>query len=67
MCWQNKRLHWKGAPRERMVRQENPGELLCQEAHSLRFYGNGVSFLGFLWPIFLLVGPVWSDSESLGV
>ena len=26
-------------------RARGPGELLCQVAHSLRFYGDGVSFL----------------------
>ena len=56
---------------ERGTRGENgdvrESELLRQGAHSLGFSGHGVSFLGFLWPIFLLVAPVWSDSESLGV
>lgn len=57
---------------ERGTRGENgdvreSAELLRQGAHSLGFSGHGVSFPGFLWPIFLLVAPVWSDSESLGV
>ena len=30
-------------------------------AHSLRFYGNGISFPGCLWPIILLVARMWSD------
>ena len=31
-------------------------------AHSLRFSGNGISVPGCLWPIILLVAPMWSDS-----
>ena len=30
-------------------------------ARSLRFHGNGVGFLGHLWPVILLVALMWSD------
>ena len=45
----------KGA-RAESRREGNPGELLCHMAHSLRFYGDGISF----WVVF----SQWSDSES---
>ena len=32
------------APGWRAVGSGNPGELLCHVAHSLRFYGDGISF-----------------------
>ena len=37
----------KGA-RAESRRERNPGELLCHVAHSLRFYGDGISF----WVVF---------------
>ena len=43
-CWQRKRLYWEGVPGWRAGGQGNPGELLCQVALSLRFYGDGISF-----------------------
>ena len=33
------------APGKRAVGYGNPGELLCQVAQSLGFYGDGISFL----------------------
>ena len=47
-CWQSKRLYWERAPGWRAVRLGKPGELLCPVAHSLGFYGDGVSF----WVVF---------------
>ena len=44
MCWQNRRLYQEGAPGQRAAGWGNPGEQLCHVAHSLRFYGSGVSF-----------------------
>ena len=44
MCWQSKRLYWERAPGWRAVGSGNPGELLCQIACSLGFYGDGTSF-----------------------
>ena len=44
MCWQNKRFYWERAPWQRAVGSGNPGELLCHMAHSLGFYGEGISF-----------------------
>ena len=43
MCWQSKRLYWKGVPAWRAIGQGNPGELLCHAAHSLKFHGDRVS------------------------
>lgn len=36
-------------------RTENPRELLCLEACSLKFYDGEVSFLDCLWPVILLI------------
>ena len=36
--------YWEGVPGVQSSRRRNPGERLSHEAHSLRFYGNGVSF-----------------------
>ena len=40
----NKRLDWEGVPRWREGGEGKPGELLCNIAHSLGFYGDGISF-----------------------
>lgn len=41
ICWQSKRLYGKGHPGgEQQV--GDPGGLLCQVTHSLRFYGGGL-------------------------
>ena len=40
----NKRLDWEGVPRWREGGEVKPGELLCNIAHSLRFYAGGISF-----------------------
>ena len=48
MCWQSKRFYWEGAPRWRAVGWGNPGDQLCHVAHSLGFYGDGISF----WVVF---------------
>ena len=47
-CWQSKRFYWERAPGWRAVGSGNPGELLCHVAHSLGFYGDGISF----WVVF---------------
>ena len=44
ICWQSKRYYWERAPGQRAVGSGNPGELLCHMAHSLGFYGEGISF-----------------------
>ena len=44
ICWQSKRFYWERAPRWRAGGWGNPGELLCSVAHSLGFYGDGISF-----------------------
>ena len=44
MCWQSKRFYWESAPggeQEGKGTQENH---LCHVAHSLWFYGDGISF-----------------------
>ena len=58
-CWPSKRIYLEGAPGGRTGGQGNPGELLYHVAHSLRFYGNEISFwVVSLWPIIL----TWSHS-----
>lgn len=59
-CCQSKRLYWEEAPGWRAAGWGNPGELLCQVARSLQFYGNKVLFRVVFWPIIFL-GPylVW--------
>ena len=47
-CWQSKRFYWERAPGWRAVGSGNPGELFCHVAHSLGFYGDGISF----WVVF---------------
>ena len=44
MCWQSKRFYWEREPGWRAVGWGNPGEQLCQVAHSLGFYSDGNSF-----------------------
>ena len=48
MCWQSKRFYWERAPGRRAGEWGNPGGLLCHEARSLRFYGDGIHF----WAVF---------------
>ena len=51
------------AHRGRAARRGNPGELHCHGAHSLSFYGNGVSF----WVLsgqLSCSASTWSDSGS---
>ena len=48
MCWQSKRFYWERAPGRRAGGEGNPGELLCHMAHSIGFYGDGISF----WVVF---------------
>ena len=43
-CWETKRLYWGGEPGRRAVGSGSPGGLLCHVAHSLGFYGEGISF-----------------------
>ena len=42
LCWQSKRFYPDRAPRHRAGGWGNPGELLCQVARSLGFYGDGI-------------------------
>ena len=54
MCWQSKRFYWESAPggeQEGKGTQENH---LCHVAHSLWFYGDGISFWVVLNQSFLL-------------
>ena len=44
-CANMARLYWEGVPGWRAGGQGNPGELLSRVACSLRFYGDGSSFL----------------------
>ena len=44
-------------PGQRAGGSGNPGGLLCHVAHSLWFYGEGISFR--LWPVILMQGPSW--------
>ena len=44
MCWQSKRFYWEVMPGQKAVGEGNPGGFLCHLAHSLRFYGEGISF-----------------------
>ena len=44
MCWERKRLYWKGVPGWRAGGLGNPRGLLCHMAGSLRFYGDKMSF-----------------------
>ena len=45
--WQSQRFYWERAPTWRAVGEGNP-EQLCHTAHSLGFYGDGISF----WVVF---------------
>ena len=43
-CWRSKRLYWEGVRVRRAAVLREPGKALCRAAHSLGFYGDGVSF-----------------------
>ena len=47
------RFFWEGVPERRSAGKGNPGKLLCNMTRGLRFYGNGVCFWVFFWPIIL--------------
>lgn len=53
----------KGSPGGRETGWGNPAELLCHVAHSIRVYGNGVSFWVFSGQSPFLA-PILSDSGS---
>ena len=53
-CWHSERVHCKKAPRWRVGGWGNPEERLCHVAHSLRYYGDRINFLGVFGQSFWL-------------